>query len=89
MIADIDKELLNINRKFNRSRQSGNSLLMRKYLGQLEALIARTTAALEANKTDLSGLQDELGAAFPARFRKSYEYEEYIMRFFRKPAKRG
>mgnify|MGYP001422099754 CR=1 FL=1 len=90
-VTDIDRELKNIRRKFNRNKN--NAKLMKKYIGQLENLIARNTANIEARKDEITSLrakleeaQAQLEATLPKpTLRHSYAYEQFERSFFKRP----
>jgi len=87
-VTDIDRELKNIRRKFNRNKN--NAKLMKKYIGQLENLIARNTANIEARKDEITSLrakleeaQAQLEASQPT-LRHNYAYEQFERSFFKR-----
>jgi len=90
-VTDIDKELRNIKRKAHRNK--GNPRLLLKYAGQLEDLIARNTANIEARKDEITSLrakleeaQAQLEATLPKpTLRHSYAYEQFERSFFKRP----
>lgn len=89
-VIDVDKELKNIRRKFNRNK--GNAVLMKKYIGQLENLIARTDANIEARKDEVAALRAKLEASqaqldqaqTKGSFRHSYTLEQFEKSFFKR-----
>lgn len=80
-VTDVDKELKNIRRKFNRNK--GNARLMAKYIGQLQALIDRNTADMTARKEEITSLQAQLEASQPT-LRHNYHYDDYERSFFKR-----